>query len=103
MRRRFRRKEKAEVPEEKPGAISEGRGRKSRENDNGASGVTATTETCGTEAEERLMEAIVSRSNMMEAYDRVVSNKGAAGIDGMTTDGWPAASVIAKRPTTTSV
>jgi group II intron reverse transcriptase/maturase len=77
---------KAEAPEEKPGAISEGRGRKSRENDSGASGVTATTETCGTEADERLMEAIVSRSNMMQAYDRVVSNKGAAGIDGMTTD-----------------
>jgi group II intron reverse transcriptase/maturase len=37
------------------------------------------------EAEERLMEEIVSRSNMMKALNRVVSNKGAAGVDGMTT------------------
>jgi RNA-directed DNA polymerase len=37
------------------------------------------------EAEERLMEEIVSRGNMMKAYNRVVSNKGAAGIDGMST------------------
>ena len=34
----------------------------------------------------RLMEAIVSRENMMAAYDRVVGNKGAAGIDGMTVE-----------------
>ena len=27
------------------------------------------------------MEAIFSRENMMEAYHRVVSNKGAAGVD----------------------
>jgi len=31
------------------------------------------------------MEEIVSRANMMKAYNRVVSNKGAAGLDGMTT------------------
>jgi group II intron reverse transcriptase/maturase len=31
------------------------------------------------------MEEIVSRPNMMKAYNRVVSNKGAAGVDGMTT------------------
>jgi group II intron reverse transcriptase/maturase len=31
------------------------------------------------------MEEIVSRSNMMKAYNRVVSNKGAAGVDCMTT------------------
>ncbi len=30
------------------------------------------------------MEKVVSRSNMMAAYSRVVSNKGAPGIDGMT-------------------
>jgi group II intron reverse transcriptase/maturase len=76
---------RAEAPEEKPGAGLEGRGRKSREHGNGVSGVTATTETYWTEADGRLMEEIVSRANMMKAYNRVVSNKGAAGIDGMTT------------------
>jgi retron-type reverse transcriptase len=29
------------------------------------------------------MEEVVSRSNMMKAYNRVVSNKGSASIDGM--------------------
>ena len=75
----------AEAPDERSGAGSEGRDRKFREQDNGASGVTATTESCWTEAGGRLMEEIVSRANMMKAYNRVVSNKGAAGIDGMTT------------------
>jgi RNA-directed DNA polymerase len=32
------------------------------------------------------MERIVSRENMMAAYQRVVANKGAAGIDGMTVE-----------------
>ncbi len=76
---------KAEAPEEKPGAGLEGRGRKSREHDNGASGVTVTGETSWTEAETRLMEEIVSRANMQKAYNRVVSNKGAAGMDNMST------------------
>jgi len=76
---------KAEASAEKPGAGSEGRGRKSREHGNGAPGVTAKTERTWTEADGRLMEEIVSRANMMKAYHRVVSNKGAAGIDGMTT------------------
>lgn len=75
----------AEAPDERPGAEPEGRDRKSREQGNGASGVTATTESCWAEAGGRLMEEIVSRSNMMKAYNRVVSNKGAAGIDGMST------------------
>ena len=30
------------------------------------------------------MEAVVERSNMMLAYQRVVENKGAAGVDGLT-------------------
>lgn len=37
------------------------------------------------EARRRLLEEIISRGNMMKAYNRVVSNKGAAGVDGMTT------------------
>jgi RNA-directed DNA polymerase len=76
---------KAEAPEEKPGAGLEGRGRKSREHDNGASGVTVTRETPWAEAETRLMEEIVCRANMQKAYNRVVSNKGAAGVDNMST------------------
>jgi len=32
----------------------------------------------------RLMEAAVERSNMLCAYERVVKNKGAAGVDGLT-------------------
>lgn len=63
----------------------DGRGRKSREHNNGASGVTVTRETYWSEAEERLMEEIISRGNMQKAYNRVVSNKGAAGVDGMST------------------
>lgn len=76
---------KAEVPVEKPGAGVEGRGRKPREYASGASGVTAATEPLWTEAGERLIEEIVSRPNMMKAYNRVVSNKGAAGVDCMPT------------------
>src|SRR5215475_4040154 len=32
------------------------------------------------------MEAVVARENMFRAYERVVSNKGAAGVDGMTVE-----------------
>jgi RNA-directed DNA polymerase len=32
------------------------------------------------------MEAVVARENMLRAYEQVVSNKGAAGIDGMTVE-----------------
>jgi RNA-directed DNA polymerase len=76
---------KAEAPEEMPGAVLEGRGRKSREHNNGASGVTVTRETHWAETGPRLMEEIVSRANMHKAYNRVVSNKGAAGVDSMST------------------
>lgn len=76
---------RAEVMAEKPWARSQGRGRKSREYDHGAPDDTALTEFDWPEAEGRLMEEIISRSNMKKAYNRVVSNKGAAGVDGMTT------------------
>ena len=33
-----------------------------------------------------LMEAILERENMKVAYERVMSNKGAAGVDGITTE-----------------
>ena len=43
-------------------------------------------EPAGTIADEasRLMEQVVCRENMLAAYRRVVRNKGAAGVDGMT-------------------
>jgi retron-type reverse transcriptase len=76
---------KAEASHEKVGAVLEGRGRKSREHNNGAPGVTVTRETYWAEAETRLMEEIVRRANMQKAYNRVVSNKGEAGVDSMST------------------
>lgn len=75
-----------EAPAEKLGAVPEGRGRKSREYGSGVSGVTATDGESWTEAGARLMDDILSRDNMMAAYRRVVSNKGAPGVDGMTVD-----------------
>ena len=69
---------------EKSWAMSEGSGRKPQEYGSGASGVTAKMETPWTEAGVRLMEQVVSRNNMRAAYDRVVSNDGAAGVDKMT-------------------
>lgn len=35
---------------------------------------------------EDLLEEVLSRSNLMKAYEKVVSNKGAPGIDGMTVE-----------------
>lgn len=75
-----------EAMAEKPGATPEGRGRKSREYGGGVLGVTATDGMPWTEAGARLMDDVVSRDNMMAAYRRVVSNKGAPGVDGMTVD-----------------
>lgn len=76
---------RAEATAAKPRAGSKSRGQKSRGYDTGVSNVTAMTEIDWPEAEDRLMEEVVSRGNMMKALNRVVSNKGAAGVDGMTT------------------
>ena len=70
---------------EKPEARSEGSGRKSREYEKGASSVTARREDSSPE-EERMMEAVVGRENMLAAFQRVTSNRGAAGADGMTVE-----------------
>jgi group II intron reverse transcriptase/maturase len=75
--------EEAEALAEMSGAAPEGSDRKSREYGGGASSVTACRESSWTEVESRLMEEVASRGNMMAAYQRVVSNKGAPGIDGM--------------------
>ena len=75
--------EEAEALIEISGAAPEGSDRKSPEYGAGASNVTARREPSWTEVDTRLMEEVVSRGNMMAAYDRVVGNKGAAGIDEM--------------------
>ncbi len=76
--------EEAEALIEISEATPEGSDRKSREHGGGASNVTACEEPSWAEVETRLMEEVVSRGNMMAAYQRVVRNKGAAGIDGMS-------------------
>ena len=68
---------------EKLGARSEGSGRQSQGQDAGASNTTAKPLLSQPGAEMRLMAAIVSRENMMTAYQRVMANKGAPGIDRM--------------------
>ena len=70
---------------EKPESHSDGSGRKSREYEKGASSVTARGEDSSPETEQ-LMEAVVERMNMQAALQRVTSNRGAAGVDGMTVE-----------------
>jgi len=67
-------------------ARSEGSGRKPPEQESGAANTAARPQPSPPEVEERLMEEIVSRDNMMAAYHRVKANKGAAGIDRMTVE-----------------
>ena len=61
---------------------SEGSGRNPREQDVGASKVTARRAHFYPETE-HLMEAVVERGNMEAAYRRVLGNRGTAGVDGM--------------------
>ena len=65
------------------GATPEGSGRKPRVVGNGAANVTGRKAPHWPELATGLMERIVSRGNMMAAYSRVVSNKGAPGVDDM--------------------
>ena len=67
-------------------AHPEGSGRKPPEQGMGASIATARSQPSPPEVEVRLMEEIVSRANMMAAYHRVMTNKGAAGIDRMAVE-----------------
>jgi RNA-directed DNA polymerase len=73
----------AEDRAEMLGASPEGNGQKPRVVGNGAANATGRKATHWPEAATGLMEKIVSRGNMMAAYSRVVSNKGASGVDGM--------------------
>lgn len=75
----------AEHRPEKDEAAPEGSRRNRPEYGDGARGVTATRETCCPPSEV-IIEAVVERENMVAAYGRVMSNKGAAGVDGMPVD-----------------
>ncbi|MNI29331.1 hypothetical protein D3C73_831460 [compost metagenome] len=48
--------------------------------------ITENNNTNTNESKEGLLEQIVSRSNLNEAFKRVKANKGSHGIDGMTVD-----------------
>jgi RNA-directed DNA polymerase len=71
----------AEMPE----SLSERSDRKSRVAGKGASSGAARKEPVRPE-ESQLMEAVVARENLLRAYQQVMSNKGAAGIDQMTVE-----------------
>jgi RNA-directed DNA polymerase len=70
---------------EMPDSLPEDEGRKPTEPGKGASSEAARREPVRPE-ESQLMEAVVARENMSRAYEQVVSNKGAAGVDGMTVE-----------------
>lgn len=72
------------------GALDEGGGRKLSEGVRGAQARTATSGQTKSE-DGLLMRRVVERSNMSQAYKRVLRNKGAAGVDGMSVQdlgGW---------------
>ena len=68
----------AETPEATSVGNMDGRG-------SGSQTHTACAENAGDEFTE-LMEEVLRKENLMRAYKRVKSNKGAAGVDGMTVD-----------------
>lgn len=73
---------------EKGGTWPSGSGRNLQEGGRGVSSVAAMREPCCPLEKEAatLMEAVVGRENMRMAYARVVGNRGAAGVDGMTVE-----------------
>jgi len=73
-------KERQDSMAEKPDPIPESSGRNPRGEGVGASSVTATREETRP-AEQSLMEEVVESKNMQQAYQNVVRNRGAAGID----------------------
>jgi RNA-directed DNA polymerase len=70
---------------EKPESTPDGSRRNRREYGGGVSNDTAARENSHPETE-CLMEEVVEQENMLSAYRRVVANKGAAGVDGMTVE-----------------
>lgn len=75
-----KRTDEAEAPTR--GTETQGAGRKSSTRRLGAEVRAATPEQ--TKSEDHLMEQVVERSNLWLAYQRVVQNKGAPGVDGLT-------------------
>lgn len=73
---------------EMPASRPEGRGRNPREYGIGASNSGATKGEPDQRAQ-NLMEEVVDRENMMKAWKRVRSNKGAPGVDGMRVEELP--------------
>lgn len=69
----------------KSDALPAGSGRNPREDGNGVWCVTARRDVCCPQTD-GLMEAVVERENMKAAYGRVVSNRGTAGVDGMSVE-----------------
>jgi RNA-directed DNA polymerase len=78
-------REAQESRAERPDAKPEGSGRNPRRAGGGVPSATARKGDFCTETD-NMMEAVVERENMIRAYRRVVSNKGAPGVDGMCTE-----------------
>jgi RNA-directed DNA polymerase len=78
-------REAQERKAEKPDAMPEGSGRKPPVAGDGVPSVTAKRGDFCAETD-NMMEAVVEGENMRRAYRAVVSNKGAPGVDGMSTD-----------------
>jgi len=76
--------EDAEVSNEKSKSCLTGSGRNLQEVNRERPTGTATKEPIQNTAS--LIEAMLERENMLKAYKRVVGNKGASGVDGMTTE-----------------
>jgi len=74
--------EDADRSAEMPGTTPQGSGRNPREHGACASTITARKESSYSETS-GLMDAVVERENMRQAYSRVMRNKGAAGVDEM--------------------
>jgi len=76
-------KETQNKRDEIPESLGPGSERNSRGKPKGASSATAGEEVTGP-GTTQLMEAVVERSNMIQALRRVERNRGTAGVDGMT-------------------
>ena len=75
----------ADKKAEKPEPIGNNSGGTAKGTDEARQTFTACGENVGVE-EESLLERVLNRANVVAAYQRVKSNGGAAGIDGMTVD-----------------
>jgi len=77
---------KQERTVEKPEACTEGSGRNPRLAVKGVESAALANAVKTCQETERIMEAVVERGNMTMAYQRVMKNKGASGVDGLTVE-----------------